>query len=225
MNVTCDNLKKWMMNTRPCKEELTLIPVWVKIHDVPIQVFSEDCISLIAYEIGKPIILDSFTSLMCLELWGQSLFARCLIEIKADEALKDSITMGIPFPEGIGFTKETIRVEYEWKPPRCEQCKIFGHMNDQCPKDAMTIPTVFIMMDSKWWLTKRKVVKHVLLLLRLFGSLSIKRCRVIKVANAGIIFSEDVAHMAVGLLIDVLTQDVPLSMIRKHLRMKADFAT
>nr|GEV80483.1 hypothetical protein [Tanacetum cinerariifolium] len=50
-------------------------------------------------------------------------------------------------------------------------------------------------------------------------------CRVIKVANAGIIFSEDVAHMAVGLLIDVLTQDVPLSMIRKHLRMKADFAT
>ncbi|GKC91475.1 zinc knuckle CX2CX4HX4C containing protein [Tanacetum coccineum] len=87
-------------------------------------------------------MLDSFTSLMCIELWGQSLFARCLIEIKADEALKDSITMGIPFLEGIGFTKETIRVEHEWKPPRCEQCKIFGHMNDQCPKNATTIPTV-----------------------------------------------------------------------------------
>ncbi|GJR05196.1 hypothetical protein Tco_0528180 [Tanacetum coccineum] len=83
-----------MMNTRPCKEELTLIPVWVKIHDVLIQVFSEDDISLIVSKIG------------------------------------------------IGFTKETIRVEYEWKPPRCEQCKIFGHMNDQRPKNATTIPTV-----------------------------------------------------------------------------------
>ncbi|GKB01160.1 zinc knuckle CX2CX4HX4C containing protein [Tanacetum coccineum] len=30
-------LKKWSMNTRLCKEELTHIPVWVKIHDVPIQ--------------------------------------------------------------------------------------------------------------------------------------------------------------------------------------------
>nr|GEV88878.1 chaperonin CPN60-2, mitochondrial-like [Tanacetum cinerariifolium] len=76
-------------------------------------------------------MLDSFTSLMCIELCGQSLFARCLIEIKADEALKDSITMGISFPEGVGFTKEKIRIEHEWKPPRCEQCKIFGHMNDQ----------------------------------------------------------------------------------------------
>ncbi|GKB22452.1 hypothetical protein Tco_0861853, partial [Tanacetum coccineum] len=49
--------------------------------------------------------------------------------------------------------------------------------------------------------------------------------RGIKVVNAGTIFSDDVAHMDVGLLIDVLTWDVPLSMIRKHLRMKVDFAT
>ncbi|GKD50649.1 zinc knuckle CX2CX4HX4C containing protein [Tanacetum coccineum] len=33
-------LKKWSMDTRLCKEELTRIPVWVKIHDVPIQVSS-----------------------------------------------------------------------------------------------------------------------------------------------------------------------------------------
>ncbi|GJX75114.1 integrase, catalytic region, zinc finger, CCHC-type containing protein [Tanacetum coccineum] len=30
-------LKKWTMHTRPLKEELTRIPVWVKIHDVPLQ--------------------------------------------------------------------------------------------------------------------------------------------------------------------------------------------
>ncbi|GKE42863.1 hypothetical protein Tco_1470147, partial [Tanacetum coccineum] len=47
----------------------------VKIHDVPIQVFSKDGISFIASQI-------------------------------VEEALKDCITMGIPLPKGIRFTKE-----------------------------------------------------------------------------------------------------------------------
>ncbi|GJU70619.1 zinc knuckle CX2CX4HX4C containing protein [Tanacetum coccineum] len=123
-------LKKWTMNTRPCKEELTL-----------------------------PIILDSFTSLMCIESWGRSSFARCLIEIKADEDLKESITMGIPLPKGKGFTKEMVRVEYEWKPPRCEQCKIYGHMNDQCPKNATTIPNVMNNDGFQTVVNKKKCSK------------------------------------------------------------------
>ncbi|GKC43671.1 zinc knuckle CX2CX4HX4C containing protein [Tanacetum coccineum] len=86
-------LKKWTMNTSLFKEELTRIPVWVKLHDVPLQVFSEDGISLITSQIGKPMMLDSFTSSMC-KLLG----TRCLIEVKADEVLKDTITMGIPVP-------------------------------------------------------------------------------------------------------------------------------
>ncbi|GJQ90655.1 zinc knuckle CX2CX4HX4C containing protein [Tanacetum coccineum] len=129
-------LKKWMINTRLFKEELTRIPVWVKLHDVPIQVFSKDGISLIATQIGKPVILDSFTSSMCTNYWGQGSFARCLIEVRANATLKDIVTMGIPLPDGEGFTKETIQVEYEWKPPCCDHCKIFGHVYDQCPKNV-----------------------------------------------------------------------------------------
>ncbi|GJR79999.1 zinc knuckle CX2CX4HX4C containing protein [Tanacetum coccineum] len=41
-------LKKWSMNSSLQKEELARIPIWVKLHDVPIQVFEEDGISLIA---------------------------------------------------------------------------------------------------------------------------------------------------------------------------------
>nr|GEU41136.1 hypothetical protein [Tanacetum cinerariifolium] len=40
-------LKKWLMDTRFLKEELTRIPIWVKLHDVPTQFFKEDDISLI----------------------------------------------------------------------------------------------------------------------------------------------------------------------------------
>ncbi|GJV03626.1 zinc knuckle CX2CX4HX4C containing protein [Tanacetum coccineum] len=88
-------LKKWAMNTRLCKEEFTRIRVWVKIYDVPLQVFSEDGISIIASHIGKPIMLDSYTISMCIESWGRSSFARCLIEVSADDVFKDTLTMGV----------------------------------------------------------------------------------------------------------------------------------
>ncbi|GJU66748.1 zinc knuckle CX2CX4HX4C containing protein [Tanacetum coccineum] len=72
-------LKKWSMDTRLLKEELTRIPIWVKLHDVPIQVFEEDGISQIATFIGKPVMLDSCTSSMCNDSWGRSSFAQFLI--------------------------------------------------------------------------------------------------------------------------------------------------
>ncbi|GKF76367.1 zinc knuckle CX2CX4HX4C containing protein, partial [Tanacetum coccineum] len=64
-------LRKWSMDTRLLKEELTHISIWVKLHDVPIQVFEEDGISLIATFIGKPVMLDSYTSSMCNDSWGR----------------------------------------------------------------------------------------------------------------------------------------------------------
>ncbi|GKC32759.1 zinc knuckle CX2CX4HX4C containing protein [Tanacetum coccineum] len=102
-------LKKWSMNTRLCKEELTCIPLWVKIHDVPIQVFSEGGLSIIAYQIGKPIML---------------------IRIPPRCALRS------------GFTIETVNIEYEWKPPRCDLCKIFFHVHDNCPNKVSIPPIV-----------------------------------------------------------------------------------
>ncbi|GJS19260.1 UBN2 domain-containing protein [Tanacetum coccineum] len=46
-------LNKWTMHTRPLKEELTRIPVWVKIHDVPLQVFFEDGATLLDMMVNK----------------------------------------------------------------------------------------------------------------------------------------------------------------------------
>ncbi|GKB65630.1 ribonuclease H-like domain-containing protein [Tanacetum coccineum] len=57
-------LKKWLMDTILPKEELTRILIWVKLHDVPIQVFEEDDISLIATFIGKILELISFMLLL-----------------------------------------------------------------------------------------------------------------------------------------------------------------
>ncbi|GKE83239.1 zinc knuckle CX2CX4HX4C containing protein [Tanacetum coccineum] len=130
------------MSTSLLKEELTRIPIWVKLHDVPLQVYEEDGISLIATFIGKPIMLDSYTSSMCNDSWGRSSFARCLIEVNSEADLVDIVTIGIPSLTRDDFTKETIRVEYEWRPPKCDLCKIFDHVHDQCPKKVVSPPIV-----------------------------------------------------------------------------------
>ncbi|GJW33447.1 zinc knuckle CX2CX4HX4C containing protein [Tanacetum coccineum] len=79
---------------------------------------------------------------MCSESWGRSSFARCLIKINIDDVLKESLTIGVPLIEGSGFTIETISIEYEWKPPRCDLCKIFGHVHDHCPKKVSIPPSI-----------------------------------------------------------------------------------
>ncbi|GJZ96340.1 hypothetical protein Tco_0668674, partial [Tanacetum coccineum] len=52
------------------------------------------------------------------ELGWWSSFAQCLIKVNSEADLVDVVTIGIPSLSGDGFTKETIHVEYEWRPPR-----------------------------------------------------------------------------------------------------------
>ncbi|GKC21635.1 hypothetical protein Tco_1023785 [Tanacetum coccineum] len=108
----------------------------------------EDGLSLIATQIGKPIILDLFTSSMCVEFWGRISFARALIEISLDVELKHEGVMEIPVEDGTGYTKEIIRVEYEWKPPHCIDCKLFGHAHNLCPKRVKKVDTSAPNTDS-----------------------------------------------------------------------------
>ena len=80
-------------NTDLLKEDLTNIPVWVKFHDVPLAMFSDDGLSLLVTLIRTHKMLDAYTSQMYMESWGHSSFARCLIEVKANEVLKDSLNV------------------------------------------------------------------------------------------------------------------------------------
>ncbi|GJX40041.1 ribonuclease H-like domain-containing protein [Tanacetum coccineum] len=74
---------------------------------------------------------------------GRNSFARCLIKVNSKAELLDCVTNAIPSFVGDVFIKETIHVEYEWKPPRYDLCKIFGHVHDHCPKKVL-IPTIVV---------------------------------------------------------------------------------
>ncbi|GJS24786.1 reverse transcriptase domain, reverse transcriptase zinc-binding domain protein [Tanacetum coccineum] len=96
--------------------------------------FKKMTTSLIATQLGRPIMFDSYTSSMCLDPWGKCTYARVLIEMRADKELMDSLVVVVPFTNGKGHSLDNIEVEYEWKPPRCATCCTFDHNDDKCPK-------------------------------------------------------------------------------------------
>ncbi|XP_022007408.1 uncharacterized protein LOC110906609 [Helianthus annuus] len=130
-------LNNWTPTTKLEKKEVKKVQVWVKIHEVPIAAYTEDGLSLIAMTLGEPKMLDSFTASMCTDSWGRSSYARALIEILADKEMREEVTIAIPEPEGEGFVKVTMYVEYEWSPYRCAKCCVFGHSNEMCPKQPL----------------------------------------------------------------------------------------
>ncbi|GJV90430.1 hypothetical protein Tco_1538243 [Tanacetum coccineum] len=75
----------------------------VKLHGIPVTAFNEDGLSAIAIKIGTPLMLDSYTSDMCLQSWGRSSYARAMIELKADAELKDTIVKNVN--PGLGVAK------------------------------------------------------------------------------------------------------------------------
>nr|GEW49440.1 hypothetical protein [Tanacetum cinerariifolium] len=83
--------------------------------------------------VGKPITLDSYTSNMCVSSWGRSTYARVLIEVSAENELKDELVVAIPVGKDMEHTLATVFIEYEWKPPCCSTCLVFAHTSDKCP--------------------------------------------------------------------------------------------
>ncbi|GJT32968.1 hypothetical protein Tco_0923387 [Tanacetum coccineum] len=45
-----------------------------------------------------------------------------------------SVVVVVPFLDGFGYSFEMVDVEYEWQPPRCDSCKVFDHVDNDCPK-------------------------------------------------------------------------------------------
>ncbi|GJS43190.1 zinc knuckle CX2CX4HX4C containing protein [Tanacetum coccineum] len=65
-------LKKWHLDKNLLKEDVSIVSVWVKLHGIPMMTFSEDGLGAIATKLGTPLMLDSYTSDMCMQYWGRS---------------------------------------------------------------------------------------------------------------------------------------------------------
>ncbi|GJV53270.1 RNA-directed DNA polymerase, eukaryota, reverse transcriptase zinc-binding domain protein [Tanacetum coccineum] len=128
------------------------MPVWVKIVNVPLEAWTMEGISALASSLGKPIMMDTMTANMCYKGIGNFEYARVLVEMDAKKEIKSEIE--IQYKDKSNNIKgcKKIKVVYDWKPPACSKCKVFGHevrhykkgaqgredgfMHDRCDRDA-----------------------------------------------------------------------------------------
>nr|GEX92100.1 hypothetical protein [Tanacetum cinerariifolium] len=97
--------------------------------------------------VDEPVstISKSFASLVTNEAvtsksWGRMNHARALIDIRAHRELKEGMVIVSPNVENDEEVLHTVRVEYEWEPPRCGVCMVFGHDDMLCPKRNVKKP-------------------------------------------------------------------------------------
>nr|GEV39636.1 hypothetical protein [Tanacetum cinerariifolium] len=77
---------------------------------------------------------DTITSAL-----GRNTYALALIEVSALTTLMESVVISVPYPDGFRHSHETVDVEYGWQPPWYDCCKVFDHVNTDCPKQAKVV--------------------------------------------------------------------------------------
>ncbi|GJY36322.1 retrotransposon protein, putative, ty1-copia subclass [Tanacetum coccineum] len=70
------------------KEHVCNIHVWVKFHEIPVNVFTEDGLSAITTKLDTPMMLDSYTSTMCTNSLRRSSYAKVMVEFASSSDKK-----------------------------------------------------------------------------------------------------------------------------------------
>ena len=114
-------LQQWHPRFQFDKNNISTLPVWVRLHGLPFPLWSKQGLSMTASMVGRPLSCDESTY-NCIRLD----YARVCVEVDASLAYVHEFEIESP------LTSEpiTVKVDYEWKPSRCEKCHIFGH---SCP--------------------------------------------------------------------------------------------
>ncbi|KAF9598617.1 hypothetical protein IFM89_028286 [Coptis chinensis] len=104
------------------RKNMSTLPIWVKLWNMPKQMWTKKGISFIASRIGKPICRDAATQKK------QRLdFARVCIEVTRNAKYPDCLR----FDLGKGIIAE-VGVEYLWIPLTCSICNKSGHKESNC---------------------------------------------------------------------------------------------
>ncbi|PWA74280.1 zinc knuckle CX2CX4HX4C [Artemisia annua] len=86
----------------------------------------------VASRLGTPLIMDVVTTTVCNRGTGSTGFARVLVEVDAKKGLPSQVEIVYKNSESNVTGSKFVDVEYDWKPPLCSTCKVFGHNNGQC---------------------------------------------------------------------------------------------
>nr|GEU46701.1 hypothetical protein [Tanacetum cinerariifolium] len=114
------------------EDEPSLIPIWICVYNIPMELCNGNGIGKIMSSVGKPLLMDNMTKERCLKKAAKLDFARVLVEVSAEDDLPCLLEISYP-PIGNRSAKVgVLDVKYQWKPPLCTHCRTFGHSTLSC---------------------------------------------------------------------------------------------
>ncbi|GJV14338.1 RNA-directed DNA polymerase, eukaryota, reverse transcriptase zinc-binding domain protein [Tanacetum coccineum] len=125
-------VQKWDPEVVIEKETSCKIPVWIRLYNVPLEAWSIKGIGAISSRLGRPIRMNQMTTEMCKDGFGRLGYARVLVEVDAGKEYLENVE--INYVDAMKKVKMTkwVRVEYSWKPDKCNHYKEFGHTFKFC---------------------------------------------------------------------------------------------
>ncbi|XP_031097111.1 uncharacterized protein LOC116001370 [Ipomoea triloba] len=110
-------VQEWEPNFDTRCDQTRKILVWIRFPDMPVEYFEEEFLMKIGRDIGRPIKIDTTTSLV-----SKAKFARMCIEMDITKPLLSKYVLD---------EKEWL-IEYEGFHLVCFKCGTYGHRHEQC---------------------------------------------------------------------------------------------
>lgn len=117
-------MQPWVKGGDMRKKDFKTVPVWIRLPGLEVQYYDVEALEKIVSAIGKPLYADKKTIEQ-----ERLAFARVCIEVSAGEKLPDQIEF---INEDDILVSQPVQIE--WMPSQCQQCKVFGHLTQNCPK-------------------------------------------------------------------------------------------
>lgn len=117
----------WMMKEMPPffqfdDDCFNNIPVWVKFPMLPLELFGEEALNIVASFVGRPLMTDQFTKDLT-----KGAYARVLVEVDVTKPLVRELSLEMP-----NGKKIVQPVLFEIEPKICLKCRTLGHNKEEC---------------------------------------------------------------------------------------------
>ncbi|PKU72247.1 hypothetical protein MA16_Dca006247 [Dendrobium catenatum] len=130
-------VQRWNPRFQPTRDEFASIPLWIKVLNLPLALWTPAGISKIASFIGEPLYVDTLTAKR-----NRLTFARICVIVDINYDLPEVIPLEI---DGADLN---LSVVYDWKPTKCEGCGSLVHPFALCPKNPApktSLPTKTVL--------------------------------------------------------------------------------
>ncbi|XP_024009270.1 uncharacterized protein LOC112084381 [Eutrema salsugineum] len=111
-------VQAWSPEFDPTRDAIVTTPVWVRLSNLPVNLYHKSILMGIAKGLGKSVRVDVMT--LNLE---RARFARVCVEVDLRKPLKGSVKIN----------NERYYVAYEGMTNICSNCGIYGHLVHRCP--------------------------------------------------------------------------------------------